>query len=69
MKQNDVNVIKEFLEKLEDTVKLVPEESAAVLGNLQELKEIVNKLSTDSEYMDSYSLSHFYQSIDEKIAS
>ncbi len=70
MRQSDVpvSVTQEFMSKLEDTMNLVPAENADVREQLQELKELADKMSFKSDFIDVYNLNYFFKSIDEKIA-
>lgn len=71
MKQNETygNVIQEFMSKLEDTVKLVPEGNKEVLERLRELKELADTLTFKSDSIDVYNLNYFFKYVDEKKAA
>lgn len=70
MKQNETygNVIQEFMSKLDDTVKLVPEGNEELQERFRELKELADKMSFKSDFIDVYNLNYFFKIIDEKIA-
>lgn len=68
MKHNDTHmyVTKEFINKLEDTVNLIPKENESLLERLRELRELADKMTFKSDSIDVYNLNYFFKNIDEK---
>jgi len=68
MKQNDVQayVPKEFMNKLEETMNLIPEDNESIRKQLRELKKLANKMTFKAEAIDVYNLNYFFKVIDEK---
>ncbi len=71
MKHNDsyAKLVNDFLEKLEATKNMVSPENTEALVNLDELRDMADKLSFRADSVDAYNLNYFFKSIDDKIAS
>ena len=71
MKHNDsyAKLVNEFMSKLDDTMGKVAPENTSALENLQELREMANKISFRADFIDVYNLNFFFKTIDEKIAA
>lgn len=71
MKHNDsyAKLVNKFMDKLDETVSLVSAENVSVLDNLQELRNMANRLSFRADSIDVYNLNYFFKSIDELIAA
>ncbi|MBR2407401.1 MAG: GGDEF domain-containing protein [Lachnospiraceae bacterium] len=69
MRQNDsyATLVNDFMSRLEDVMKQVPEENELVLRNLHEIREMANKISFRADSIDVYSLNYFFKCIDEAI--
>ena len=62
MKHNDsyAKLVNAFMSKLEDTIGKVAPDNTGALENLQELREMANKLSFRADSIDVYNLNYFF---------
>ena len=71
MNHNDsyAKTVNEFMNKLESTMKLISPENAEALENMQELRNMADKLSFRADSIDVYSLNYFFKFIDDKLSA
>ena len=63
------STVNECLNRIDTVMTHVPQESKEVQENLQELREMVHKLTFRADSIDVYSLNYFFKDVDEKISS